>query len=295
METKHIQDFIELANLGSSYAAAEKLFVSQSTLVRHIQSFEEEFGVTLFDRTRTGFVLNEAGKIFLPYARKIALAQKQCYMELHHEEEDSKLIRICARHKIVDLMLEFKKEYPEYIIEYKDSNHADGLLREGLLDVAFICDVDDPDEDLIQIPYIKERMLLLVSASHPLAARNAVSLEEIRDEEFISLASDLVFEEAFMEDYSKADFTPHVTVTVPVGQDVIEMVRAKIGIAIMHGVPNMLPEREGVKIVDIVPHVNYCINLCYRNTTHLSVGTKKFIEFVQKRKVKHQNTNRTFL
>ena len=70
METKNIQEFLALAELGSSYAAAEKLFVSQSSLVRHIQAIEEEFGVPLFDRTRRGFVLTANGQVFLPYAEK---------------------------------------------------------------------------------------------------------------------------------------------------------------------------------------------------------------------------------
>ena len=48
METNYIPEFLALAEYGSSYVAAEKLFVSQSTLLRHVQSIEEEFGVPLF-------------------------------------------------------------------------------------------------------------------------------------------------------------------------------------------------------------------------------------------------------
>ncbi|MCD8018868.1 MAG: LysR family transcriptional regulator [Clostridiales bacterium] len=75
METKYIQEFLVLAEMESSYAAAEKLFVSQSTLVRHIQGIEDEFGVPLFNRSKRGFVLNDAGRIFVDCAKKIALTQ----------------------------------------------------------------------------------------------------------------------------------------------------------------------------------------------------------------------------
>lgn len=295
METKNIQDFLELAELGSSYAAAEKLFVSQSTLVRHIQSIEEEFGVALFDRTRTGFVLNEAGNIFLPYAKKIALTQKQCHMALHHEDEESKIVRVCSMHKIVDLVMDFKKLHPEYIVEFTEPSHADVQLREGLLDVAFVSDIDNVDNELVLHPYINLRVMIMVYESHPLARQETVTLEELKDEPFIIMTSDRLFSEDFMNVFGDTDFQPIMSASVPTGQDVIEMVKGEMGIAMIHGLPKAVPVREGIKILDLSPQVHKKIDLVYRDSAHLSQATKDFIDLALERKVKHQNTNLTFL
>ncbi|WP_346909311.1 LysR family transcriptional regulator [Faecalicatena orotica] len=295
METKNIQDFLALAELGSSYAAAEKLFVSQSTLVRHIQSFEEEFGITLFDRTRTGFVLNEAGKTFLPYAKKIAFAQQQCYKALHHEDEESNVIKITAFGKIIDLLIDFKKKYPQYTLEYYHPEHADMKLREGLLDVVFMAGADNLDNELVLYPFMSIRMLAVVYDSHPLADRGAVSLEELKDEKFVAMTEDATFSDMFMEFFNKLGFTPDITATAPVGNDVLKMVEQKIGIALIHGTPEYAPSRPGLKILDIVPNIEYNIAMCYRNDGSLSKAAESFIRFAKKWKINNKDINQTLL
>ena len=105
METNYIPEFLALAEYGSSYVAAEKLFTTQSTLLRHIQSIEDEFGMPLFDRTRKGFLLNEAGKVFLPYARQIAGLKNNCYSILHHGEESDSVVHLFAEGKVKKLII----------------------------------------------------------------------------------------------------------------------------------------------------------------------------------------------
>ncbi|MDC7287539.1 LysR family transcriptional regulator [Blautia schinkii] len=295
METKNIQDFLALAELGSSYAAAEKLFVSQSTLVRHIQSFEEEFGVALFDRTRSGFVLNEAGKTFLPYAQKIAYAQKQCYMALHHEDNESSVIKVTAFGKIIDLLIDFRKRYPQLTVEYYHPENAEMKLREGLVDVAFMANVDNSDNELVKIPFMSIRMLAVVYDTHPLAEQDSVTLEELKDEQFVALTEDITFSDMFMEFFNKVGFTPNVVMTAPVGPDVMRLVKEKFGIALIHGTPDNAPAEPGLKIIDIVPNVDYNIEMCYRNDANLPKATETFVRFAKKWRITHKDVNLTML
>lgn len=295
METKNIQEFLALAELGSSYAAAEKLFVSQSTLVRHIQAIENEFGIALFDRTRSGFVLNEAGKIFLPYAKKISLSQRQCYAALHKEEEEDTTIRIAAHGKIIDLIVDFKKKYPQYTLEYYHPEHADIKLLEELLDVAFISSSGLEEEEFVRFPFMKIQMLLLVYDSHPLASRDSVSLEELRDETFVALTEDITFSELCMQTFEDASFQPHITTTVPVGNDVITLVSEKTGIAFIHGIKENLPVRPGLKVLEISPDLTYEVDMCYCKNGKKTKGVQNFINFAKKWKIEHKNINLTFL
>ena len=49
MELNHVKEFIALTKAENYLEAAENLFISQSSLSKHIKSFEVELGTTLFD------------------------------------------------------------------------------------------------------------------------------------------------------------------------------------------------------------------------------------------------------
>ncbi len=296
METKNIQEFLALAELGSSYAAAEKLFVSQSSLVRHIQVMEEEFGVSLFDRTRRGFSLNANGRIFLPYAKKIALAQAQCYKALHHKEEEKDVIRISAECKIMDLMIDFKKEFPQYSIEYHKHGDLDELLHTGIVDVAFLTNMLSIPEGLTMIPYCTEEVLVLLYDTHPLAGRESISIEELRGEKLIGLCDEMVlFNEAFINMFSRIGFVPDFSVTVPTGSDVLQMVSEKIGITLIHGKAETTPEYPGVKTIPLNPRMEYKISMCYRNDVPLGQAAQEFVTFTKKWGIMHKDVNMTMI
>lgn len=296
METKNIQDFLALVEMGSSYAAAKKLFVSQSTLVRHIQSLEEEFGVTLFDRAKNGFVLNERGKIFLPYAERIAMVQNQCYNALHQNDGGKHVLRITAEHKILDLLMNYRKFYPDVKIDYTPSENAEIKLREGLVDVAFISEVDNSDNALVMFPYIDMELLLLVSDKNPLAEKDETTWDEIADEEFICMdTNDIIYRESFERFFNKVNFTPQISMTVPLPIDAVEVVRENMGVMLMHGVAENVTSQSGVKAMRIKPEFRYKVYMCWRNDQRLSVEAQHFISLAKRFKPSHNKEDLSLL
>ncbi|MCC8067728.1 MAG: LysR family transcriptional regulator [Clostridiales bacterium] len=294
METKNIQEFLVLAKLGSSYAAAEKLFISQSTLVRHIRSIEEEFGVQLFERTRRGFSLNTNGKLFLPYAEKIAMLQSQCYQTLHPEEKTPDVIRIASEGKIVDLIIAFKKEYPDYIIDYQKMENIEMELRTGGVEVAFLSTMTSSQEDLISIPFYKEEVLAVLYEGHPLAGQSSVRLEELKNEKFVALCEDIVSDDTFLERYRRLGFMRKPSVSVPVGTDLIRLVKEGLGIALMHGDADTTPEYPGLKVIPLEPRMQYEIRMCYRSDVPLSKAAEVFVTFAKRWRIHSKDMNVSF-
>lgn len=64
MTLQQIRYFLVLAEELHFWKTAEKVYVSQSSLSRQIQSLEEELGVTLFERDKRNVKLTDAG-VFL--------------------------------------------------------------------------------------------------------------------------------------------------------------------------------------------------------------------------------------
>ena len=61
MKMEYLKEFYTLAEFLNFTNAAEKLYITQPALSRHITSMEEELGVTLLKRTTKSVELTKAG------------------------------------------------------------------------------------------------------------------------------------------------------------------------------------------------------------------------------------------
>src|SRR6185503_3552574 len=74
MELRHLATFTAVAEEGSFTRAAGRLHVVQSAVSSNVRALERELGVTLLDRTTHRVQLSEAGRAFLPEARRTLAA-----------------------------------------------------------------------------------------------------------------------------------------------------------------------------------------------------------------------------
>ena len=82
MTLRQIRHFIAVAETGSISAAAQAVFISQSTLTLAIQQLEEEIGVSLFNRHAKGMSLTHQGHQFLRQAHLACGAMEQAQAQL---------------------------------------------------------------------------------------------------------------------------------------------------------------------------------------------------------------------
>lgn len=68
MEIRQLRYYVEVAQLLSFSAAAQRLYVARSAISRQIMLLESELGVTLFERDGRAVRLTRAGERFLPEA-----------------------------------------------------------------------------------------------------------------------------------------------------------------------------------------------------------------------------------
>ena len=66
-----LQIFVQVSETLSFSEAATILNITQPTVSHHIKALEAGFGVELFDRSGSKFTLTDAGRVLLPWARKL--------------------------------------------------------------------------------------------------------------------------------------------------------------------------------------------------------------------------------
>ena len=173
-------------------ATAKELFISQTALSSMIISLEKELGVQLFDRSRRSIRLNAAGRTYLSYVNQVFTALENGRAAIKDlEETREQQISIAAGSSLVwaPMLHAFRSRYPEIVL--KQSNlSVDNLnlaLEEMTVDYVIAGEYD------ISVPklnscYIKsDAVYFCAPDTHPLAGRDSVYLEEIKDENFINL------------------------------------------------------------------------------------------------------------
>lgn len=71
MDWNDVRYFLALARTGSVRAAGSALRVSHSTVARRVEALEERLAARLFDRSRDGYTLSDAGRQMLAGAERI--------------------------------------------------------------------------------------------------------------------------------------------------------------------------------------------------------------------------------
>lgn len=115
MTTERLFEFLILSQTLSYSKAAKKLFMTQSTLSRHIIELEKELGVTVLERSTHGVSLTHAGKILAQRARPLIEKSQSAINRLHQSGlRTSGTVEIASLDgEMLDLLHQFLTKFME--------------------------------------------------------------------------------------------------------------------------------------------------------------------------------------
>lgn len=87
MELRQLRYTVAVADSSSISGAASKLFIAQSALSLQISHLEDELGVKLFHRSRSGVTATERGHVFLRHARSILQQVRDTEHAMHAQPD----------------------------------------------------------------------------------------------------------------------------------------------------------------------------------------------------------------
>ena len=237
MDIDYIHEFVVLAGTGNYMEAADRLFLTQSSLTRHIQKLEADLGVTLFDRTTRRIELNQYGRLFLPYAEQIALLQKDYTTafcnELNRERGTIRIgaIPVMAQYHITDILARFQQENRNYMLDIQeaDSLQLIQMLREERIDFAVIRESDDASSSFRKIPITQDTLAALMPKNHPLAGSEHIELKQLYRDSFLLLGRDTFMYSLCVRECRTAGFEPHIAFTSNRVDNIIGLVSKGMG------------------------------------------------------------------
>ena len=211
MNLKTLEAVITVAEHGSIASAAEAMYISPPALLQQMNRLEGELGFKLFTRGPGGVTLTAAGTLFLEGAKQMRLEIESLLERCREAAAQSTCIRIGA---IMGLKPDlyprisgaFRERYPDIIqkpvMESEEQLFAD--LDEGRLDAFEYYDCPRIHTFGRRFePLIYEGRDCLMSASHPLARRSELTLEDLQGQRLIVYNFERIpgFREVVEKDY----------------------------------------------------------------------------------------------
>ena len=194
MTLTQLKYIVETAKAGTISRAAEKLYISQPSLTAAIRELEHEFGITIFQRTNKGILLTSEGEEFLGYARQV-ITQTSLMEERY---SGATLVRhqfcVSTQHYsfAVEAFVELLKTYGGETYDFRIRETQTYEIIEDVarlrseIGVLYLNQFNEAvirkelqNHELVFTPLFTAKPHVFVSTANPLAAKNAVSLEDL--------------------------------------------------------------------------------------------------------------------
>lgn len=194
MKFNQLRNFIAVIEAGTYRQAAKNLHLSQSSISKSLQQLEDEIGAEILHRGARGVIPTAAGEALLTRAKLIEA-------ELRHARNDVQMIQgawvgeirvsvspTVAMGLLPRAIIEFQKARPRVSFLVSEAVYPDMLpaIRNGVIDMAICLVPTRPrDETLTFVNLVKDRLVPVVRASHPIVRASGVTLEDLLDLDWV--------------------------------------------------------------------------------------------------------------
>ena len=186
IDTAGVQAFIAIAAHRNFRVAAAELHITQTALSRRLQGLEAYLGVKLIERTTRSVELTQIGRDFLPRTRRLLEELQTALTEIR---ETGKALRgdvaiacvptVGVRY-LPRVIQEYSARYPNNrikILDHSSYGVADAVLRR---EAEFGINVAGThDAQLVSVPLLRDRFVLICRDDHPLADHKRVSWRQL--------------------------------------------------------------------------------------------------------------------
>lgn len=187
-----LETFLHAAEHLNFSEAARILHLSQPTVSHHIKNLENELGVTLFERQGASITLTEAGRILLPWARRMLRdsIEMQEMMESLKEGIAGDLQIACSttagKYVLPQLAARFSIRHPNIrtkLLRCTPISVVPNLLeREANLGVV---SYEIPGKEIEIQEFFKDRIVFLVPKKHRFISQSSIQPEDLLTETVI--------------------------------------------------------------------------------------------------------------
>lgn len=279
---RQFKQFIVLAEELNFNRAAKRLHMSQPPLTAAIQKLEKELQVSLFERNTRSVKLTTAGETFLVEARRtITQFDRALYLTQQAAIGYSDSLRLSFIDSTLNTLLptllgRLKDKFKGLDIQLQELTTNEQLiaLQQDKTDLGIIVLPTNPQTAIHYTPLLESDMLAAVATNHPLANKQAISLNELANEPWVLFAASYGqgLYSLIIKACATAGFIPQVSQTTKQLHTTCSLVAGGLGVALMPR-PYTTLQHAGVKFIELVGSgtpIPYNLAIAYKTLSPLS-------------------------
>src|SRR6478672_5517292 len=192
MDLRQLESLRAIAESGSFTAAGARLNVSQSAISRQVLLLEEEFKEPLFIRFGRRIQITPIGETLLQLSHRVFEDIRDTSASiLDTKKQLTGTLRLVGGMTVClyvfpPLLKEFRRHHPDVDIKVATGGVQRLLrrLRTRRADLALLTlPVDDPA--FTSVPVLREELMLVMPAGHPLSSKDSVGVEALVGQPFV--------------------------------------------------------------------------------------------------------------
>lgn len=261
LNVRRLELLLDVVELGSITAAAEKHIYSPSGVSQQLRRLESEVGQPLLQRQARGMVPTDAGHVLTAHTRRIL-------RQMAAAEADLAEIAGLRRGSLTVgtfptlggsflpiVISRFKKQYPAIVLNVRSSRFDEliEMLESGQVGMSLLWDYEwnriSPDNFALTTVF-EDATALIVGKDHKLARRRQVDMADLANEEWIVREEEHPVVEVLHRSAQAAGFEPRIAFHANDYQEAQAMVSVGLGIALAPRTA-VVNKHPGVSIVSL--------------------------------------------
>lgn len=287
MTLQQLRYFVSACRHRNISHAAEEFSVSQPSVSLAIKNLENEFGVCLIRRCRTGFALTEAGEEFKGLAESLLKHADSVERAMYLRGENRHCLRLGVPPMVASIL--FPAVYSDFRTKHTDveiftqemgRDHLLKALEDDFLDMAFLPHTESFPDTYISIPVMQFETVCCVSKGHYLAHKQTVSPADLANEPLVLFPEGFFQTERILEVFAKQDVRPQVVHTSPQLSTIEQFIAGSIAIGFLFR--DVAEKNEDIIPIPFTPRLYTQISLVMCRDRYISDGMRCFMEYIQK-------------
>ena len=280
---------VHIANANSMTRGAELSFISLPAASTRIKNLEESIGAKLLYRTSQGVTLTPPGQAFVSHARMVLSQIEHLRGDMQEYVRGIKgHVRVFANTTslgefLPPVLRHFLSRNPDVNIDLRErlSHDIVRAVTERQTDIGIVAGLVRT-ENLITLPYHRDRLVLVVPAGHTLAGQTEIDFGDTLDLEHVGLHESSAIH-AFLRQASDQLHRP-IKQRIQVGnfETACRMIEAGVGVGVL---PESAAGRHAQSMdIAIVPLADpwsmRAMQICVRNLEALPSFAQELVELL---------------
>ena len=287
MHIQNFKTFCDLVETQSFSKAARLNEVTQSAVSQQLKAMETFYDMLIIDRNQKKFRLTQQGSTLYKTFKEILTLYERLSCEIQEMRSvisgsiQISTVNSIGLHELPPYLKLFMQEFPSVNarVEYRRANLVYEDVLHGSADLGLVA-FPVKHKELTIVPFATDELIVAMNPSHPLAGKEDLAIEELKEVEFIAFEKDIPTRKATDEILRKAE----VEVSIVMEFDNVETVKRALeinaGVAIIpkNTVANETERKQLVTSrLDNGKHIRP-LSIIHKKNRMLTPALRSFIE-----------------